>query len=623
MCESDEKELQQKVDGLATCVYGIGMAQPEVSSKICRLEQDIENMTVKLKETAEATEAVRAAQKLQHTVEPKQSQQLDVKGTITLLQDSLGEQTAAMSTHRYEVASSMEEQSKHIHDLEESLQQLMARTDALEDQSKAITLAQQQVAEHSIIESISSMHLAAQRTKLEHQSLSTEVQRLSAAVFASDLPGSLQDLHAKMTACQQSVETIAGDVDSQQQRAENLQRANHVGVADLTALVRRLEDEVLKLADRVDLQTGPTQEHVNTANDDHAVQLTQTIKLVNVTDEKLSALNEVLLNTKADTAEMREILRAVQSAQHQLSDDLLHVRLGLEDRMESLEAVAMHAHTEDKHKLTDDVKTLCTSLTGVKTEVAKLQQQSQDAVNISPIETWHMELSNKVGSCCTDVQQLQTDMEQLRGAISWPECQSESNELVPTLQDQVHGMSLQITALLTLKENIVTQEQLDALLADLETAMDDIANELDAIKSRDSLKNETSGSCTLLTKGSLPPHDQLDKISAELKNLKTIADDNRHEETQLQLEALGQRVLVLADDVAALGQQDADSERMCAQTAALENRLEQVQAQVATLDAQRDQSIILELVVRITASLHSGGSTCWLSLLHAAVYTRR
>lgn len=626
------------------------MAQPEVSMKICSLEEDIENIAVKLKETAEATAAVLATQKLEHTAELKQPQLLDVIGTIKLLQDSLGEQTQAVSAHKSEVACSLQEQSKQMYKLEESFQQIVSRTDALEDQTRGITLAQQQPPALSIASSISSMQQAAHKTNLEQQQLSAEVQRLSAAVSASDLPDSLHDLHAKMTAFQQNIENIAGDVDSQQQRTENFQRSNHAVVADLTALVRRQEDEIQRLGGRVDFQTAQAQEHVSAGNDDHALQLTKTMNLVSGTDEKLSALNEVLLNTKADTAEMREILRVAQSAQHQLADDLLHVRIGLEDRIESLEGIATHADARKQHEPNDHIKTLCTTLTEVTTEVAKLQQQNMDATNISPTEIWRMELSDRVqtvevlvaalresnlqshhmesasspasptplqhdesirlNQLHTAVLQLQNDMDQLRGTFSSPECQSELNELVRKLQDQVCGMSLQITDLLRLKENAVTQEQLDALLSELESAMDDIANELDEIKNREGYKNETSDPCTSMSAGSQAQRDQLDNISADLKILKAMAVGTNSEQTQLQLEALGQRVRLLADDVEALGQQDGVNAKNAVQTA-LEDRLEQIQAHVATLGARSDQHIVHELVVR-TCILHSRRYKYWL-----------
>lgn len=611
-------------------------AQPELAQKICSLHEAVAGLSVKADAgSMKEDDFEQAIQKINQTAELHKSQIHSVQNTVQLLQDSLGEQTDTVSAHNCDIARMVEEHSKKLHSLEEEVDTVRSHADSFAEQVIAgTTTLAHQAPPSSVFEAIYSVQDLVHRTNWEQQILSAEVQTFATASSTKHSVEDLKDVYAMVASVEQRLVGIAGDLDSQQQRTENSQRTQHRLVTDLAAIVKGLEDEIHNLMGNLELQTSQTQAHASTRNNDHAAQLKQTMVLVTGTDEKLSALGEMVLNTKADTAGLREILRTLQAAQQQLSEDLLSIRLSIEDRLDSLEELAS---PHDQQGIEEQVKALCTMSGKLQNKVGHIQT-NQETYRDPDAGTWHVELSNRVenlektvaairestpqperlgaapsGHACiatvpdatslnasrSNVHQLQNDLEQNQAVVILQDQQTEMYHLVPKLQEQVQDMSAQISDLLSLKEQVVDKEKLDGILSELETALDDIGSELDDIKARDGIQKETDATSMPVSAGKLAQYDdQFMAITTELKFLHTMVGASKHDEMQLQLEALGQRLRVLADDVEALEQRDVANKSMPTQIDALAKRVEQVQEQINNSGAQNDPGFVQHIAVR-------------------------
>lgn len=410
----------------------------------------------------------------------------------------------------------------------------------------------------------------------------------------------------KLVLVNQDVSNMMGDMNNQQERAENYQRANDARVEDLSDAVQNTAAEVSTLRRLLDDCHGNSNgTDAVTFSRKQATQIRHTMKLVDGADEKLSALNEIIVNNKSETAELRQLLRALQSTQRQLADDLLHVRISLEERLDAMEEVSSHIKGDGQQDhVANRIDILGTRVDALRSDMQSIQLRIESTESIqAPQETTTECPSNSDGeeveSCHTELKRridlLEESMADIRrtqqlaieqfeqhsahedalgsqGDISNALAEVQINtyrlqhetenvrELMqqhcdmPDMMSQVTGtvkvMDAKINELVKMKEQAVDKSTLDSLLAEVEAAMDDIANELDDIK----VANQTPIANILprvdLLQDKLNQHDQ--QVKTIMREFEVWRDDAAHgsvKDMRSQLEALGQRFRILADDV--------------------------------------------------------------------------
>lgn len=412
----------------------------------------------------------------------------------------------------------------------------------------------------------------------------------------------LQNEAENIASVDQRLNDIVDDISSQQQRAENCQRLNDARVAELSATVTNAMAEMLTLRHLLDnLCDVKNEEGTAKLQQEQATQLKQTMQLVNGTDAKLSALNEMLLNNKSETAELREILRASQAAQYQLTDDLLSVRISMEERLDAIEEPAKCAQGFLQDDVMERVNAMAKGFVHLQTTVQNMQStlnglptelQSQGSLQLTQkLEHGERQAYKRIGSVqdsmavldvCTkqsghealqhvrlnddatenqfdrvDFVELQNTVARLQHSFGDVQAlmqkHSEMTDVVSQLEERANNVDSKLVDLAKMKELVVDKNTLDTVLAEVETAMDDIANELDEIKGGSHTSSNTSRPAADLVKDRLNQHDQqMKKLMHDFETLHSSISDISQNEFQLQLEALGQQVRVVGDDVKAL-----------------------------------------------------------------------
>eukprot|EP00892_Ulva_mutabilis_P005390 jgi/Ulvmu1/3222/UM015_0263.1 len=423
----------------------------------------------------------------------------------------------------------------------------------------------------------------------------------------SDCGNRIADLTQQLDLVGERLKNVLDDIDNQQQRAEHHQRNIDAQFAQLSIKVQQSMAEILVLRSSESGTHGGSKA-VDPAifNDEQATQLKQTMKQVSGADEKLSALSEMLVNNRAETAELREVLRALRSGQHQLADDLPKIQIALEERLDMLEERAplamdlrqLDAFFEKITNLSTSVDELRANVQNLESTFQSVEADRASSRNLMPsfnesdqevTQPWQIELETRVGHIeesitliqrrtqqFTDTQmddqhlhekasedrvymsnalnKIQVNMDRLQHEVEQmrviEQQQSELTETVSRLEGHVKVMDSRIEDSAKLNELAVDKSTLDSLLAEVETAMDDIANEMDELKA--SCQHPVATvipQVDMLTDQLKKQEQQIKTITHDFDELRVVIGDGSLKEMHLQLEALGQRFRGLADDV--------------------------------------------------------------------------
>lgn len=325
-------------------VTGSANRSSEVKNELAQLSQNVETLSEELKSVVHK---MACSSPSEATQDPTLIEELNT--CVHVQQTELAAQSERFKQMEQQIPLCAEAQQ--VQDILATIDAVSSRLEILESESQgppsiahaALQVTVQEVQQQllSVREDIENAQALSNRTtEIQHKcvedvaGLFAQINHITARL---EQAGDSRCLASSVEALQEQVQVLGTDIESYQQRSENVQNSGSSKLNELFDTVSSLRELVVEHTEKLHTIEASTERT-------EAAEATQVTGQTEHVDEalqemagQLSALSEVIANTKADSAELREIVSAERNASSQMKQDVLEDKLALEDRLEAVE----------------------------------------------------------------------------------------------------------------------------------------------------------------------------------------------------------------------------------------------------------------------------------------------
>ena len=164
--------------------------------------------------------------------------------------------------------------------------------------------------------------------------LSSQMEQIQGRL---EQPGVATTEEPSVEALKVQMQELATDIESYQKRSENVQNSSNVKQKELADAAAALRELVAEHAETLAAMEADVESRGAATSAEASEQRAHVENSLKVMEGQLSALSEVIGNTKAESAELRQIVNAERNMSSQTKDDMLTDKLALEERLEVVE----------------------------------------------------------------------------------------------------------------------------------------------------------------------------------------------------------------------------------------------------------------------------------------------